>query len=80
MNDTSPQIEKKMSEMILKKSPFGSSMHATAKYLVVCAILAENPNISPTALKQQIFLKFYQDDYTAEQCQKILNHFQNLEP
>lgn len=85
MNDTSFIIEDKMREMIRKKSPIerakmGSSMYATSKYLVIRAIIDENPNISPLELKQEIFIRFYRDDYTPAECQKILKHFQDLEP
>lgn len=83
MNDTSPQITKIMCEMIQKKTPseramMGCSMYDVSKHLVTQAILRENPNISKTELKQQLFLKFYKDDFSPEEREKILKHFAQL--
>lgn len=80
MNDTSPQITKIMCEMIQKKTPseramMGCSMYDVSKRLVTQAILRENPNISKTELKQQLFLKFYKDDFSPEEREKILKRF-----
>lgn len=66
--------------MFRKKTPselirMSFSMYATSKKLVTQAILRENPNISPLDLKKQLFLKFYGNDYTEEQKQKILAYF-----
>ncbi len=77
MHDTPPEIYEKMSEMIQKKSPIerlkmGCSMYDTSKYLVTRFILENNPTISPIALRQEIFLKFYWDDFNAEQREKFI--------
>lgn len=82
MNDTKPHIEQKMRELIQAKSPIerlqmGSSMHETSRNLIIWAIQKEYPSITPTALKQQIFLKFYGNDFTPTQCEKILKHLEN---
>ncbi len=79
MNDTSPEITKKMCEMIRMKTPeerfrMGCSMNDTSRYLVKCAILRENPDISPVALRQEIFLKFYGDDFNPVEKQRILDY------
>ncbi len=83
MNDTSPDIEKKLSEMIQKKSPeeralMGSSMYETSRSLVIRAILEDNPDISPSALKQELFLKFYSDDFDARSKKEIIQHLNSL--
>lgn len=83
MHDTSPEIEKMMSEMIQNKSPIerlkmGCSMYETSRYLVTQAIIESHPNISQTALKKEIFLKFYGNDFSAEKCEKILQHLEHF--
>jgi len=77
MDDTSPEIKEKMIEMIQAKTPeerakMGSSMYDTARALIVRAILEENPDISLAGLRQQIFLKFYGDDFDPATRDKIL--------
>jgi hypothetical protein len=82
MNDTSPDIEKKVREMMQQKTPeerlkMGGEMHATSKYLVTCAILRENPQISPADLREELFLKFYGNDFDPAQKASILNHLRS---
>ena len=77
MNDTSPKMEEKMREMIFLKSPIerlkmGCSMCETSKLLVIHAIRENNPTISESELKKELFLRFYRDDFTPEQRKKIL--------
>lgn len=84
MHDTSPKIDEKMREMIRMKTPFeraqmGASMFETSKYLVTQAILRDNPNISQSELREQIFLAFYDNDFTVKQKEKILQHIRLLD-
>jgi hypothetical protein len=79
MNDTSPEITEKMCEMFRTKTPqerfrMGCSMYDTSRYLVTRAILRENPHISPAALRQELFLKFYGDDFNPTERQRILDY------
>ncbi len=81
MNDTTPDIEIKMRELIAQKTPMeraemGSSMFDTSVLLIKRFILEENPNISEVGLKQQLFLKLYGDEFTPEQIDKIFKYFQ----
>lgn len=81
MNDTSPMMEKKMREMIQAKDPIdrlkmGCSMYQTSRYLIERAILEENPLISKEDLKKEIFLKFYRNDFSPQECEKIIKHLQ----
>lgn len=83
MDDTSPEMAKKMREMIQMKSPLerlnmGCSMHATSKQLIINAILKADPTITQAKLKQEIFLKFYSDDYNSSEKTKILSHLNQL--
>ena len=80
MNDTTPEMEEKMREMMATKTPderlqMSYSMHATSKLLVTHAILRENPSISKLDLKKELFLKFYKDDFSLEEREKILAYF-----
>jgi hypothetical protein len=81
MRDTTPEMTDKMCEMIRRKSPIerlrmGESMYETSKYLIIRAILEDNPQISKTDLRKEIFLKFYANDYNLIQQQKIIKHLQ----
>ncbi len=81
MNDTSPMMEKKLREMIAAKDPIerlkmGCSMYQTSRYLIERAILEENPSISKLELKKEIFLKFYRDDFSPEELERIIKHLQ----
>jgi hypothetical protein len=84
MNDTTPDMTKKMCEMIQKKTPaerlkMGWSMYETSKQMVTRAILKSNPTISDSDLRQELFLKFYFNDFDSEKQKKILQHFANLD-
>jgi len=81
MNDTTPEIAEKMREMIRMKSPMerlemGCSMHETSKYLVICAILKSNPHISKEGLRQELFLRFYGNDFDSVRREEIIKHFE----
>ena len=85
MNDTHPAIEMKMQEMFEKKSPterieMGMSMDETSKKLIIQAILRSNPNLSKIQLKQEFFLKFYGDDFSPSEREKILRYLEKTEP
>lgn len=77
MNDTHPKIKKLVCQMMSRKTPeerlmMSSSMHMTSKLLVIDAIRRNNPNITPARLRQELFLKFYGEDVSYDQKQKIL--------
>ena len=79
MDDTTPDIAEKIREMFRMKSPvelfkIGCSMYQTSRYLVTRAILEETPDISETGLKQQLFLRFYGQDYDKSERERILNY------
>jgi len=77
MNDTTPQMTLKMREMILQKSPqerlaLGCSMYDFSKQLVKNALLRQNADLSPAHLRRELFLKFYGNDFSLEEQQKIM--------
>jgi hypothetical protein len=79
MNDTPPEIEEKVREIFRKKTPeerirMGCEMYDASRYLVQQALLRENPNISEVELKQQLFLRFYGNEFSKEKLDGILAH------
>ena len=82
MNDTSDEMNRKMCEMIQQKLPIerlkmGCSMYDMSKRLVVQAILKNNPHLSAADLRQEIFQKFYGNDFTPETSAKIIKHLRS---
>lgn len=83
MRDTSPEIEEKMREMIRNKTPqerlvMGCSMHDFSKGLVLRALLENNSKLSQSDIRRELFLKFYGNDFTPSQQEKILAHLTQL--
>ena len=79
MDDTSPEIEEKVYELIRAKTPeerfkMGWSMYLTSRKLVIDAIRRENPNISDNDLRVEFFLRFYQDDFSTDEKEKFIAH------
>jgi hypothetical protein len=79
MDDTSPDIKKKVHEMMQLKSPMerlqmGFSMNETSRYLVARSILENNLIYSAADLRKELFLKFYGSDFDPAMRQKILDH------
>ena len=77
MNDTSPEMELKMREMMMKKRPaerlrMGCSMFDMAKRLVISSIRQKDRAVTPRNLKKEIFLRFYGNDFDRATQQKIL--------
>jgi len=78
MNDTSVQMVEKMREMIRKKTPeerlkMGCSMYDFSKRLVVHFLMEREPGLSSSALRRELFLRFYGNDFSPRKRQEILN-------
>jgi hypothetical protein len=74
---SSPEVARRYRELLMQRSgeerlKMGCSMHAAAKALVRASILEKEPLISPAALRQALFLRFYGDDFDPEAREKIL--------
>lgn len=81
MDDTRPEIAEKFNKMFQERTPeerckMGSSMYDTAKYIAACAIREEIPIYSAAKLRQELFLRFYRDDFNPITRQKILDHLE----
>ncbi len=77
MNDTSPEVESFFNELMMKKTgqerlKMGFSMFDMARKQVLASILNQNPNADLKDIRKQLFLRFYGDDFTSEEREKIL--------
>ena len=78
MIGTDPFIESHYLEMMIKKSGeerlrMGFSMFTMACSQVVASIKRDNPNARINDIKRGIFLRFYGQDFSLEEQEKILN-------
>lgn len=77
MKDTTPEIESLFNRMMMSKTgqerlKMGFSMFEMARKQVLASILNQNPNADPKEIRKQIFLRFYGEDFTPEEREKIL--------
>lgn len=78
MNDTNPKVLFRFRQMLMAKKPqerllMGCSMFDAAKKIVRSAILEQQPDISPKRMKAEIFLRFYGEEFSGTEKEKILN-------
>ena len=71
MKDTTPEVEALYHKMLMEKSAeermmMGFSMCAFARQIVLSSI-GDRPD-----WREQLFLRYYKDDFTPEQREKIL--------
>jgi hypothetical protein len=84
VNDTPPEIEKRMADMIALRTPserlrMASSMFDMARKLMEAGIRHENPSIDETELRARMFLRLYRDDFSKDEMKKIIKHLFNRE-
>lgn len=77
MTDTPPEVMQRYRAMLLARSPeerlkMGCSMSATARALVRASVLAQDPHVSPAALRRALFLRFYGHEFEARERERIL--------
>lgn len=77
MNDTSPEMEKRYHDMLMRRSgperlKMGSSMYDAAKEIVRNSILNESLGLTEQELKEKIFLRFYGLDFSEAQRRRII--------
>jgi hypothetical protein len=77
MNDTQPEMAKLYHQLLMAKTGeerliMGCSMFDFAKSIVISSIKNDNPRLSPSEIRQELFKRFYQNDFTALQTKKIL--------
>jgi hypothetical protein len=76
MTDTPDFIYKKQFEIIFSKTPkerflMGFEMIESVKRIVENSIRREMPNISDIDLRVSVFKRYYQNDFTPPQLEKI---------
>lgn len=84
MNDTSPDIEKKIQEMMSSKTPsqrlnMMGSMFDAAKILIRSNLLSQNPSLTEGQIRARTFLQMYRQDFSDKQIKKIINGIPNMQ-
>ncbi len=77
MKDTHLQVERRLRAILAQKTGeerliLGCSMFSFSKELVQCSIRQQNPSITPSALRRELFLRFYGRDFPPDKLDKIL--------
>jgi hypothetical protein len=77
MNDTSPEIESLFNTMMMKNSgqerlKMGFSMFDMARRQVMASIKMNNSNANIKDIKREIFLRFYGQEFSSEEQERIL--------
>jgi len=78
MKDTPEAVEKRFREMMMARSPaerlaMACRMFSTAKALVRAGLLHKHGHLEPQELRRHIFLRFYGNDFSKEECERILD-------
>lgn len=81
MRDTSPQIESRFIEMMMKKSGeermrLGFSMFEMARRQVIASIKRDEPNADIREIRKGIFLRFYGLEFSPEEQRIIIERIQ----
>ena len=78
MNDTTPEMAARYRAMIEARPPGGarfriaSDMFDITRAMVIAGIRAARPDITDAELRQELFLRYYGDEFSPEQREKIL--------
>lgn len=77
MGDTSPEIEDRFFEMIMKVSGqermnMGFSMFNMARLQVIASINMDKPRANLDEIRREIFLRFYGNDFCPQEQERIL--------
>jgi hypothetical protein len=82
MNDTSPEMQERFREMAMSLSPsermaMGCRMFDAAKALARAGIIAAGAR-TESEIRRQLFLRFYRNDFSEAECEKILAHLERV--
>jgi hypothetical protein len=80
MNDTPPELSRRLNEKYLRLTPderieMATSMFECAKEIVISSITNENPEISVAELKRELFRRLYGADYSEREQHRIIETF-----
>lgn len=84
MNDTTPEIEKRISAMMAAKTSaerlrMAGSMFDTGITLLRAGLKRQNPELSEGQLRAQVFLRLYGEDFSASEIKRIASRMPNME-
>lgn len=78
MSDTTPEMEARYRAMWMARPPGGerlriaTEMFDLTRSLLIAGIRAARPDITEVELRQELFLRYYGDEFSPEQREKIL--------
>jgi hypothetical protein len=78
MSDTSPEMAARYRAMVQARPPGGerlkiaSEMFDISRSLMIAGIRAARPEITEVELRQELFLRYYGDEFNSEQRDRIL--------
>ena len=77
MNDTLPEMDARYRAMLMQRSgeeriTMGCAMRETARAMVEASIREQDPQATPEAVRQGLFLRFYGHEFDADSRVKIL--------
>jgi len=78
MNDTHPEVAAQFRDLMKAKSNeqrllMGCSMFDTAKQIVQSGIYCQHPGITPEEMRKEVFLRFYGQEFSQADKEKILS-------
>ncbi|HUU18429.1 MAG TPA: hypothetical protein VMW72_14865 [Sedimentisphaerales bacterium] len=78
MFDTHPDIAVRYRELMMRKTGqerlvMGCSMYDTAKRIVLSAVRNRRPGITDAEIKREIFLRFYGQEFSEADREKLLS-------
>ncbi|PKM77936.1 MAG: hypothetical protein CVU90_04270 [Firmicutes bacterium HGW-Firmicutes-15] len=82
MNDTSAGAEKKLLQMMMQKGEIeklfmAASIFDMARSITQSAILEEMPGISPSELREELFRRWYGEDFEPKEREKIIKAYRS---
>ncbi len=77
-SDTTPEMEAVYRSMVMARPAGGarfkivSDMFDITRGLVIASIRAERPDITEGELRQELFMRYYGDEFSSEERERIL--------
>lgn len=83
MNDTTPDMERRMASMIAERSPaerlrMASSMFDTGTTLLRIGLKKQNRQLSEGQLRAQVFLRLYGEEFSSSEIKRIAVSIHNM--
>jgi hypothetical protein len=77
MKDTSPEMESRFNEMIMKKSgeerlKMGFSMFDMARRQIMASVIMNKPDADIKYIRKEIFLRLYSEEFSKKEQERIL--------